>query len=99
MTLKQKGCVVQSHPTADGFLSNFEFSDSMVQRMILYWKLSYLKSFQVVSVPAILEEQFEVLVVLNFLCFQHWAAKYFDCPFANFLNHSRIDFPEILHLY
>jgi hypothetical protein len=56
MTLKQKGFVVQSHPTADGFLSNFEFSDFVVQRMILCWKLSYPKNFQVVFVPAILEE-------------------------------------------
>jgi hypothetical protein len=56
MTLKKKGCVVQSHPTADGFLSNFEFSDFVVQRMILYWKLSYPENFQVVFVPAVMEE-------------------------------------------
>ena len=98
MTLKQKSCVVQSHPTADGFLSNFEFSDFVVQRMILCWKLSYPENFQVVFVLAILEEKFEVLVVLNFLCFQNLAAMDFDCPLADFLKHSKIDFPEIVHL-
>jgi hypothetical protein len=56
MTLKQKGCVVQSHPTTDGFLSIFEFSDFVVQRMIICWKLRYHENFQVVFVPAILEE-------------------------------------------
>ena len=98
MTLKQKDCVAQSHPTVDGFLSNFELSNSVVQRMILCWKLSYLENFHVVFVPTILEELFEVLAVLNFLCFQNLVAMDFDCPFADFLNHSRIDFPEILHL-
>jgi hypothetical protein len=56
MTLKKKGCVVQSHPTTDGFLSNFEFSDFEFQRMSLCLKLSYLENFQIVLVPAILEE-------------------------------------------
>jgi hypothetical protein len=56
MTLKKKGCVVQSHPTVYGFLSNFKFSDFVVQRMILYWKFRYPKNFQVVFVLAILEE-------------------------------------------
>jgi hypothetical protein len=98
MTLKKKDYVSQSHPTADGFLSNFDFSDSVVQRMILYWNLSYPENVQVVFVLAILEEYFEVLVVLNFLHFQNLAAMDFDCPFADFLNHSRIHFLEILHL-
>jgi hypothetical protein len=56
MKLKQKGCVVQSHPTADGFLSNFEFSNFEIQRISLCWKLSYPVSVQVVFVPTILEE-------------------------------------------
>jgi hypothetical protein len=56
MALKKKGCVVQSHPTIDGFLSNFEFFDFVVQRLIPCWKLSYPKKFQVVFVLAILEE-------------------------------------------
>jgi hypothetical protein len=98
MTLMQKYCVVQCHPTADGFLSNFEFSDFEVQRMSLYLKLSYLENFQVVFITTILEEQVEVLVVLNFLRFQNWTAIDFDCPFADFQIRSRVDFPEILHL-
>jgi hypothetical protein len=55
-------------------------------------------SVQVVFVLAILEEYFEVLAVLNFLCFQNLEAMDFDCPCANFLNHYRIDFPKIVHL-
>jgi hypothetical protein len=98
MTLKKKNCVAQSHPTADGFLSNFEFSNFVVQRMILCWKLSYPENVQVVFVLPILEEYFEVVVVLNFLCFQNLAAMDFDNPCADFLNHSRIYFPEIVHL-
>jgi hypothetical protein len=69
MTLMQKDCVVQCHPTTDEFLSNFKFSDFEVQRMILCLKLSYLENFLVVLVPAILEEHVEVLSILNFLCF------------------------------
>jgi ABC-type microcin C transport system permease subunit YejE len=98
MTLKKKDCVAQSHPTVDGFLSNFEFSDFVVQRMILCWKLSYPVIYMVVLVPVVLEEKFEVLTVLNFLCFQNLVAMDFDCPLADFLNHSKIDFPKIVYL-
>jgi hypothetical protein len=99
MTLKKKDCVIESHLVADGFLSNLEFSDSVIQRMILYWKLSYLVSYLVFLGLAFLEEWFEVLVVLNFLCFQNLATMDFDCPLADFQNHSRIGFPKIVHLY
>ena len=98
MTLKQKDYVAQSHPTVDGFLSNFEFSDSVVHRMILCWKLSYPASYLVVFVPAILEDKFEVRAVLNFLSFQNMAAMDFDYPLVGFLNHPRIGFPKIVHL-
>jgi hypothetical protein len=93
MTLKKKGCVVQNHPTADGFLSNFEFSDFEFQRRSLCLKLSYPENFQIILVPTIFEERVEVFVVLHFLCFQNLAAMDFDGPIANFLIHSRIDFP------
>jgi hypothetical protein len=94
----QKDCVVQCHPTADGFLSNFEFFDFEFQRMSLCLKFSYPENVQVVLAPAILEEQVEVLAVLNFLYFQNWTAMDFDYPFAEFQIRSRVDFPEILHL-
>jgi hypothetical protein len=98
MTLKKKDCVPQSHPIVDVFLSNFEFSDSVVQRMILCQKLSYPMSYLVVLGLVVLEEKFEVLVVVNFLCFQNMAAMGFDCPLAEFQNHSKIRFPKIVHL-
>jgi hypothetical protein len=98
MTLMQKDCVVQCHLTVDGFLSSFKFYDLEVQRMNLCWKLSYPERFQIVLVPAILEEQVEVLVVLNFLHFQDWEAMDFDCPLVVFRTRFGIDFPEILHL-
>ena len=69
MTLKKKGCDVQCHPTADGFLSNFEFSDFEVHRMSLCLKLSDPENFQIVLVPAILEGQVEVLAILSLLRF------------------------------
>jgi hypothetical protein len=47
---------------------------------------------------AFLEEWFEALALLNLLCFQNMAAMDFDCPLANFQNHSSIYFPEIVHL-
>jgi hypothetical protein len=99
MTLKKKYFVVQNHPTANGYLSNFKFSNFEFHRMSLCWKLSYPESFHVVFVPEILVEEVEVLTVLNFLCFHNLAVMDFDCPVADFLIHSRIDFPEILHLY
>ena len=98
MKLMQKDCVVQCHPTTDGFLSNFDFSDFEVQRMSLCWKLIYSESFQLVLVLEILEEHVKVLAALNFLCFQNWATMDFDCPFADFQIRSRVDFIEILHL-
>jgi hypothetical protein len=51
MTLMQKDCVFQYHPTADGFLSSFEFSDFEVQGMNLCLKKSCPENFQVVLIP------------------------------------------------
>jgi hypothetical protein len=90
--------ITHTQQTANGCLSNFEFSDFEVQRMSLCWKLSYSESCQLVLVPAILEEQVEVLAILNFLCFQKRATMDFDCPFVDFQIRSRVDFLEILHL-
>jgi hypothetical protein len=79
MTLMQKDCVDQYHPTVDGFLSSFEFSDFEVQRMKLYLNKSCPKDFQAILVPAIVEGYADVFVVMNFLCFQEVVAMDFDC--------------------
>ena len=98
MKLMKKDCADQYHPTADGFLSSFKFYDFEFHRMNFCLKKSSPENFQVVLVPAILEDWFEVPAILNFLCSQNLAAIDFDCPCVVFLNHSRNDFPEILHL-
>jgi len=62
------------------------------------WKLSYPEKFQIVHVPAILEEQANVFVVLNSLCLQNVAAMDHDFPLVDFQTHSGTYFQEILHL-
>jgi hypothetical protein len=55
MRLMEKDCTDRYHPTANGFLSSFEFSDFEVQRMNFCLKKGCPKDFQVVLVSAILE--------------------------------------------
>jgi hypothetical protein len=80
MTLMQKNCVDQYHPTIDRSLSSFKFIDFEVQRMNLCSKKSCPENFQDVLVLGILEGYADVFVFLNFLCFQEVAAMDFDCP-------------------
>jgi hypothetical protein len=80
MKLMQKDCVDQYHPTVDGFISRFEFSDFEVQRMNFFLKNIFPKEFQAMHVPPILEGQADVFVFLNSPCFQEVAAMDFDCP-------------------
>jgi hypothetical protein len=60
----KKYCADQYHPTADAFLPIFEFSDFEAQRMNLCLKKSRLENFQFVLVPAILEEQDDVFIII-----------------------------------
>jgi hypothetical protein len=76
----KKHFVDQYHPTNDGFLSSFEFTDFEFQRMNFYLKKGCPNNFQVVLVPTILEGKANVFSVLSFLCVQEVAAMDFDYP-------------------